>query len=294
MTGRLAIVGILVLAAAAAVRAEPPAKAADGGVALRALDEVYDEVAFRDAPLREVIDWISEASRLNIVVRWRVLHAVGIEPDTPIDFRGKLVTLRQILWMTMNACVDDERGLAYLIEDDVLLISTAEDLGKTMIVATYEVSQLVQVIPNFARDPNNPFGQPIPFGGLTAPSRQYRRWAAAQLVGARGATAVDMGEESRRTPPPVINDPITDPNTGLPREDTADEKVDELIWLITHMIEPESWSVNGGKGEITSYNRILIVRNNPLVQQQVAQLLGQAPKPQPAGKVRTRQTGDGK
>ena len=39
--------------------------------------------------------------------------------------------------------------------------------------------------------------------------------------------------------------------------------------MITTAVEPDSWLVNGGLGSISPWNGMLVVRNTPLVHQQI-------------------------
>jgi hypothetical protein len=58
-------------------------------------------------------------------------------------------------------------------------------------------------------------------------------------------------------------------------EDDEDDRVGreahmrQLIETIVTSVEPDSWAQNGGEGTITSYRGLLVVRNTPLVHQQI-------------------------
>ena len=54
-----------------------------------------------------------------------------------------------------------------------------------------------------------------------------------------------------------------------PEPNEQERKLRELMNLITTTLEPESWAVNGGSGTIIPFRDRLVVRNSPLVHQQL-------------------------
>lgn len=71
-------------------------------------------------------------------------------------------------------------------------------------------------------------------------------------------------------------------------EGTAAWAADCLIELLAHSIEPDSWESNGGLGSARIYDGVLVVRQSPRVQRQVAHLLEalRAPDQEARGRVR--------
>jgi hypothetical protein len=49
----------------------------------------------------------------------------------------------------------------------------------------------------------------------------------------------------------------------------AEEEMDTLIDLIQNTVEPDTWAVNGGRGQIYPFRRLLIVYNSILVHQRL-------------------------
>lgn len=53
----------------------------------------------------------------------------------------------------------------------------------------------------------------------------------------------------------------------------SDEETRQLIMIITHTIASDSWTTRGGAGTIAGYNGVIIVRQNPKVHEEIAELL---------------------
>lgn len=212
---------------------------------LAVLNQRIEEINFDEAPLDEVMSWIGEVTKLNVMVKWQILEDLGIERDKPISIHAKNLRLSQILWMIMSEAGGSDVKLAYRASGNLLVLSTAEDLGSEMIVRVYDVSDLLVRIPRFRSAPNIDIQQ---VGQNTGGG-----------VGG-GTTNIFSGSSSG------TNDDDDDQRGGQ-GNDVDEETMQKLIDLIQTTIEPDTWAVNGGEGTIQSFGRQLIVRNNILVHQ---------------------------
>ena len=212
---------------------------------LKNLNERIEEVSFQDAPLDQVMNWLSGLTPMNVVVRWQVLEDAGIERDKPITMQIHEVRLSQVLWMILDEAGGTDITLAYRASGNLLIISTAEDLGKEMVVKVYDVSDLLVKAQDFYGAPhmdlsntqNNQGGQG---GGGSIFSNS----------GGGGSNVDDQQQQGRNG-----------------EQDNSD--IQELINLIVQTVEPDSWADNGGTGRIQPFRNLLVVRNNLLVHQQL-------------------------
>ena len=121
----------------------------------------------------------------------------------------------------------------YRASDDLLVISTEEDLGKEMLLKVYDVSDLLARVPRFANAPRINLAGTSAGGGEGALS---------------GGTDDDHGQAGQRG-----QGPETD--------------IDKLVELIVETVEPDSWVAGGGLGTIRAFGSQLVVWNSIRVHQ---------------------------
>jgi hypothetical protein len=230
MTGTTKLLIVCVLVTAAAARAAQP-------TTLDVLNQRLPEVAVRDMPLDQVVDFLAELTHVNIVVRWQTLADMGIPRDLPISLQAKNLRLSQVLWLVMNEAGGSEVKLAYRACGTLLVLSTEQDLGREVLTRVYDVSDLLARIPNAARQGMDPARFTRDGGG---------------------------GWESDSRPPEQ-----TDPETPAGSSVHATAEMQTLIELIQETVEPDTWADRGGAGTIRAYRGLLIVRNTLLVHQQL-------------------------
>ena len=80
------------------------------------------QVDFVETPLQDVIDYLKDYHRIEIQIDTKALNDVGIDPTTPITKNLKGISLRSALKLMLR-----ELELTYVIQDEVLLITTPEE-----------------------------------------------------------------------------------------------------------------------------------------------------------------------
>lgn len=93
---------------------------------------------FVETPLTDVIDYLKERHKIEIQVNKKTLDDVGIGTDTPISKNLKSVSLRSALDLMLT-----EMDLAYVVENEVLMITTTEDAANRLMTKVYPVADLV-------------------------------------------------------------------------------------------------------------------------------------------------------
>ncbi|MBU0640853.1 MAG: hypothetical protein KKB50_18460 [Planctomycetes bacterium] len=209
---------------------------------LRYLNERIDEVAFEEAPLDQVMDWLGTLTPMQVVPRWQTLEDAGVERDKPITMNVRGLRLSQVLWMIMKEAGGPDVVLAYRASGRLLTISTALDLSQEMVTRVYDVADLL------VRVPTIPNRMSIDLTQLSQQQGQGGGGGQSIFGGSGGGGQQDNDDRGR---------------------EGDNEDIDELIALIVQTIEPDSWVDNGGRGTIHAYNKLLVVYNNILVHQKL-------------------------
>lgn len=93
---------------------------------------------FPETPLEEVIDFLRDEYNIPIQLDAAALDELGISPDDPVDVNLNNVSLRSAMRIMLKPL-----DLTYIIEDEVLLITTEEYAETRLVVKVYPVGDLV-------------------------------------------------------------------------------------------------------------------------------------------------------
>lgn len=226
--------------------ARGPVARAQQPATLALLGQRLPEVAFTEAPFEQVVEWLGDVMQVNIVVHWQALEDLGISRDKPISLRARNLRLSQVLWLILNEAGGSDVRLAYQASDNLILISSHDDLGREMIVRVYDINDLLFEAPRFANAPQIDLQQVAQVASQAIPT----------LGGPGGNTG---GNTSILQPGQEGPENRIDPRT----------RAGELVELIKGAIEPDSWDAGGGHGTISVFNGHLVVRNTILVHQRL-------------------------
>jgi len=207
---------------------------------LKLMNQRLPEVRFEETPFDQVTEWLGEITHMNIVVRWQILEDALIKRDKPITMQAKNWRLSQILWLLLNEAAGSETRLAYRASGNLLVISTADDLGKELVTKVYDVSDLLLQPPSSGR-----------------PDFTQNSQGLGQSSGSGGGQSV-FGNSNQ-----------TNQNTPDQNQNGNDVQIQKLIEIIQQTVEPDTWVQNGGIGHIQTFGNLLIVRNTILVHQQI-------------------------
>jgi general secretion pathway protein D len=240
---------------------------------------------FNKAPLAEVMNTLAAMSGVNIHLDPQGLAAEGITSDREVTLsltQGD-VTLKSALSIILRPM-----NLSYVIQDEVLKITSAQLRDADTYTVVYDVADLVIPIPNFV--PSHDIGLPgaiasayaatgygpmaqgggqVPINyladnGSAAPGGS----ALAQLMGGAGQAPSMAG--GTRSAQPLGYGP-----GGMGGGSAAD--FDTLIDLITSTIAPTTWSDVGGPGSVEGFetNLSLVVSQTQEVHEDIVDLLEQ-------------------
>lgn len=107
-----------------------------------ALNDRIPKVEYNGNELGDVVQYFRDISGRNMVVNWNALASVGLDKSKPVTIQLKDVPLAVALKAALNS-VEGPNPLDYAVIDDILTISTAEDLNAKTITQVYDVSDLI-------------------------------------------------------------------------------------------------------------------------------------------------------
>ena len=93
---------------------------------------------FVETPLRDVVDYLRELHKINIIIDKKALDDVGIGKDTTITARIANVSFCSALELILRPL-----DLSWTIHNEVLLITTPEEAGNMLVTKVYPVADLV-------------------------------------------------------------------------------------------------------------------------------------------------------
>ncbi|MCG3125313.1 MAG: hypothetical protein CHACPFDD_00131 [Phycisphaerae bacterium] len=221
------------------------------------LERRVARVQFEDATLEEAFAWVAEKCRVNLVVKWDKLDEAGVSREQKISFSARHVDVGRVLWLILNQAADKDVKLAYRADPEMVVVSTDEDLGGEMVTRVYDVRDVVS---RETQSPSIEIGRtyttPIGLVPQVAPGAV----GYAPVMG-RVTSGVRIQFDNN-------NPDERDDERDAGRERQA-RRLAQLVDVITTSIEPESWSQNGGKGVIRTFDGKLIVHNTIAVHQKL-------------------------
>ncbi len=242
------------------------------------------DIHFANVPLAAVMEQLAASAGINIYLDPEGLSSEGVTPSTPISLElKKPISLRSALNLILEPL-----HLSHVTQNEVLRITTEEDLRAKMEQESYKVADLVVTIPNFVpnnnvglpgalREAHNLLGQGLLGGSVNqAPlTILANNQTAAPPVGNASVLAQMMNSNV----PGIPSAPVVGPNRNSDGSPGGGSLVDfdTLINLITTTIAPDTWEDNGGTGTIAGFptNLTLVVSNTQEVHDQIVDLLEQ-------------------
>lgn len=110
---------------------------------LRRLDGIFVNVKFDNEKAESVFDGLAMLYGLNICVRWQALENVGVDRDKRVSCTLRHVSMKRALQLLLDQMGDSEPLLAFEMVDEVIEISTKEDLDRHTVVRVYDLSGLI-------------------------------------------------------------------------------------------------------------------------------------------------------
>lgn len=258
---------------AAAPKTVAVRRASAASPVLSVLRTRVSEVDWDEQPLESVFEWLEEQGPVNVVVVWRALEALGIDPDTPVTLRMRNVTVGQVLSEALDqVSVDGE--IRFQGAGSTIKVSTREEFNRQLYVRVYDVSDLILQIPDFSgpsisisdEGGEGGGGGGIGGGGFGGGSFGGGGGMGGGFGGGMGGGfGGGMGMGSGSTS--VFSD---EGDEEEEEEDVSvEERMEKIVELIRETIEPQDWTENGGLNTIRAYKSHVVVRAPIEVHEQI-------------------------
>lgn len=235
-------------------------------------------IKYANRPLGEVIDELSVVTGVPMVLDMRALAAVRVTTDTPVTLQlPGSIKLKSALNLILNSL-----ELTYVIENDVLSITSLEAKRSKVYPRTYRVTDLVTPIPNFTTSYEDGLA-----GALRAAYQMTNPQANVQVMPvsmtdlgngmARGAGGMNSNVLGQYNPMGSqggfgMNNP---PMGGGAAGGGSFADFQSLMDLIQTTIVPDTWEALGGPSSMSPYpqNLSLVISTTSDVHDQIADLL---------------------
>ncbi len=264
--------------------------------AIRQALQVKSDFDFKETPLPEVVKSFKNLTKLEIILDKKALDEIGIAADTPVTFSAHGISARSALDLLLH-----EHGLARVIRDGVLMVTTPEEADNMLETRVYPVLDLVTPKPSYRFE-----GMYIPgmsVGGFprTLPARSADG-GGSNATGEMGSTSGGMGggmgmfrvsDEPKpaegksgggaaSASPPQPNQGVG--GMGVPnRPDASRGKqsrdsdlsftMSDLIDLIKTCVDPTAWDDAGGVGSAEPAAGMLVVTQTEVVHEKIEKFL---------------------
>jgi general secretion pathway protein D len=238
---------------------------------------------YRNQPLSAVLKSLQDQAGVNIHLDMVGLDMEKVGSDTPVTLAlDQQITLRSVLKLLLEPL-----HLRYVVQDEVLKVTSPELVKGVVYPVTYQVGDLVKPIPNFSADGLGIEGALMkgydmalrnqlqvavepPADALTRAARSSAGVPAGALAQIQGGGRGGRGPVTGM-PAPV---PFGPPATG----GGGQADFQSLIDLITNTVGgPAAWADQGGNGQIRPFdtNLSIVVMQTQEIHEQIADLLDQ-------------------
>ncbi len=122
-------------------KSEAPSFASPEDIEVLLDSPLKSPLQFSEIPINEVMNHLQEEYQFPIVFDSAALDEVAISPETEVTVNLRNVTLRSALnLMLRQPGLED---VTYMVNDEVLLITTQEEANLHLVIAVYQVDDLV-------------------------------------------------------------------------------------------------------------------------------------------------------
>ena len=201
------------------------------------------EFDFEKVAVDKVFDFLHNLSGVNFVVNWRSLEQAGIARDTPVSLKARDISIARALDLVLDQ-LNAGRGrfecVYWVIDEGVVSVATGAALNTELRVRTWDVSDLLLVIPSAQRP---------------------------ALAGAAGPSGprTDSGNTGRQESDNLFVRPANGGAANRPDDPAAlrQAQADNLVGMIKDSIGEDMWQPTG-KGNIRILRGQMIITQTPL------------------------------
>jgi general secretion pathway protein D len=227
---------------------------------LAALEKPID-VEFLDLALEDCLNFLHETANVPIWLDKQTLTDEGVALDQPITLKLKGARLESVLHLLLKPV-----QLAFLPEDDVMVITTATKAGEILITRTYPVHDLFQG--RVEAEPAGPAQKP------GEPAQKTEKATASNIRGG-GFFGIEIAQGFGGGGANAGAGKDGGAADAKPASPPPPKRYDDLVDAITNTIDPDSWEDVSGPGTYTYVKETgcLVIRQTWDVHRKILQLL---------------------
>ncbi len=204
-------------------------------------------VAFTDNSLSDVVQFVQTVTQQNLDVDWASLEQANIQKETTVSLNLTNVTIKTLLDRVVEKISGSDKSSRadWTVNEGVVTIASEDKIRKNTVLVIYDVHDLLLEVPDYTDVPRIDLQQALQSnqggGGGQSPFRE-------------------QGNNDRQQ---QLRD--------------RQQRMDDLISIITSNIDFEGWQDNGGDtGKIQKLinNANLIITNTPKNHRAISGLLG--------------------
>lgn len=102
------------------------------------------EIRFDEIPFSDVVVFLRDVTKNNIVVNWRALEEEGIDPDSPVSLQLHDVTFEQMLRHLCRNVGGGATRLGFTTDAGAFVLSTEQSLATASRARAYNVAELIE------------------------------------------------------------------------------------------------------------------------------------------------------
>ncbi|MBC7854236.1 MAG: hypothetical protein IAF94_12445 [Pirellulaceae bacterium] len=189
------------------------------------------DLTFEAEPLSRAAAAIQEMAKVPVMFETVKLEEAAITMDAPVSFRSQGISLKSALRLMLRPL-----GLTYVVEHEVVQITTVEDADSRLEIRVYDCRELL-MMPAMRN------------GSVRAPKEASGGFGPAPSPPAAASTPGPAG-----TPPKL-------------------EPTDDLVGVIIAAVTPDSWDEVGGPANAREYKGMLVVLQTSENHEKVEKLL---------------------
>jgi len=217
------------------------------------------DVNFQDTPLEDCLTFINDypgMPNLALYIDKPTLTDEGVALDQPVTLKLKGLRLESVLKLLLRPI-----QLTFVIEDDVLQITTSAKAGEKLITRTYPVRDLYQP------------GEEIPFRDPRKNDAAPKDGTPKKAGGDSSPGAADASPRPAATQ--VLKQGFGGGGGGMGGAAGGLRRPPDLTYAITTTIQPDSWEELSGPGSLTYVKEAgsLVIRQTREVHAEILQLL---------------------
>ncbi len=221
-----------------------------------ALDQTVD-FAIEPEPLKDALDFIAQRYQIPVLLDTKVLEDAAVDTSAEVKMPYSGMKLRNLLKLLLEQAA---QPLSYAIEDDILRISTVEQIRQHSYVVVYDCRDLIHLKSLY------------PGAAITAHSQPTQPAVAAEGSG-KFSTLRDSTNIARQFGG-GSGGPGKNKKAERPAKTPCLQDEIPLIRVIKYAGDAEDWEGENGAGpKITEIGGLLVVNQNPIVHEQIKRIL---------------------